>query len=62
LKVAIGMGKSDEKNTNQNKLGMLDWMLAIDFDPVETIRVRRDVPTVYASFLNKKDIEPKRGD
>jgi hypothetical protein len=51
-----------KKSTNQNKLGMLDWMLSIDFDPIETIRVRRDVPTVYASFLNKKDIEPKRGD
>jgi len=51
-----------KKGTNQDKLGMLDWMLSIDFDPVETIRVRGNVSSVYSSFLNKKDIEPKRGD
>jgi hypothetical protein len=25
------------KNPNQNKLGTIDWMLSIDFDPVEKI-------------------------
>jgi hypothetical protein len=51
-----------KKSTNQNKSGLLDWMLSIDFDPVEIIRVRREVPTAYASLLDEKAIEPKRGD
>ncbi len=51
-----------KKSTNQNKSGMIDWMLSIDFDPVEIIRVRRDMPTAYASLLDEKAIRLKRGD
>lgn len=51
-----------KKSTNQNKLGILDWMLSIDFDPVEIIRVRRDMPTAYESVLDEKALKPKNGD
>ncbi len=51
-----------KKSTGQNKLGKLDWMLSIDFDPVEIVRARRDMPTLYASVLDEKAIGPKRGD
>jgi hypothetical protein len=51
-----------KKSTNQNKLGMIDWMLSIDFDPVEIIRVRSDIPTEYASLLDEKATGPKRGE
>jgi hypothetical protein len=47
-----------KRSTNQNKLGMIDWMLSIDFDPVEISRVRRDITTVYA-YMESKAIEPK---
>jgi hypothetical protein len=51
-----------KKSTNQNKLGMIDWMLSIDFDPVEISRVRRDSTTIYVSLLDEKALSPKRGD
>jgi hypothetical protein len=51
-----------KKNTNRNKVDLLDWWLSIDFDPVQTTRVRHDMPTAFASSLDAKAIEPKRGD
>jgi hypothetical protein len=51
-----------KKSPNQNKSGLLDWMLSIDLDPVVIIRVKRDVPTAFTSLLDEKAIEPKRGD
>jgi hypothetical protein len=51
-----------KKNANQNKLDLLDWWLSIDFDPIQTTRVRYDMPIAFASSLDAKAIEPKRGD
>jgi hypothetical protein len=51
-----------KKTTDQIKSSMIDWMLSIDFDPVEIIRVRRDMPTEYASLLDEKATRPQRGD
>jgi len=51
-----------KKNSNQNKFGMIDWMLCIDFDPIEKTRLRRNAPTEFPFLLNGKTINPKRGD
>ena len=51
-----------KKNTNKNKLGTIDWMLSIDFDPVEKSRLRRDMPTKFVFLLDGKALKPKRGD
>jgi hypothetical protein len=54
--------RSMKKSVNQNKSNLLDWWLSIDFDPVQVTRVRRGMPTTYASSLDAKAFEPKRGD
>ena len=51
-----------KKNTNKNKLGTIDWMLSIDFDPVEKSSLRRDMPTNFVFLLDGKALKPKRGD
>ena len=51
-----------KKSLNQNSLGVLDWALSIDFDPVAIIHVGRGMQAAYASVLDKKEIKPKGGD
>jgi hypothetical protein len=51
-----------KNSTKQNKLDLLDWVLSIDFDPVEIIRLRCNMPTTYDSVLDEKVIRSKRGD
>jgi hypothetical protein len=51
-----------KKSVNPNNLGMLDWWLSIDFEPIKMTRVRRGMPTTFVSSLDAKVFEPKRGD
>lgn len=51
-----------KNSTNQNKQGMIDWMLSIDFDPVEIVHVKHDTTAAYVSLLDEKALNPKRGD
>jgi len=51
-----------KKSAQQNKLDLIDWVLSIDFGPVEITRVRRDVPAPYVLILDGKAIRPKKGD
>jgi hypothetical protein len=36
-------GNKIKRTSNNNSLNMLDWMLAIDFDPIEVRLTRKDV-------------------
>jgi hypothetical protein len=47
-----------KKNMKQNKLSLLDWWLSIDFDPLQTPHVSRDLPSPPAEQV----IELKRGE
>ena len=51
-----------KKSANENKLGLLDWWLAIDFDIAQMPRVRRDLPIVHTFLLDEKTLDQKRGD
>jgi hypothetical protein len=50
-----------KKTANHNQHCMLDWLLAIDFDPVKIVDVRCYMSSVYVSGL-AKDNRSKRGD
>ena len=41
---------------------MIDWMLAIDFDPFEVRFARRDVFDKYVQVLDKSAFSVKLGD
>lgn len=51
-----------KNSAKQNTLDLLDWVLSIDFDPAEIIRLRCNMPTTYASVLDKKVTRRKRDD
>jgi hypothetical protein len=46
-------GRAMKKITSPDGLDLLDWVLSIDFDPVEIIRVRCDMQTTCASIGQK---------
>jgi hypothetical protein len=51
-----------KRNTNQNGLDMLEWMLAIDFDPVEARCFRNGVFQNYVHVLDKTAFRTRSGD
>lgn len=51
-----------KKKLNTNLLDMIDWMLAIDFDPFEVKFARRKVFHKYIQVLDKSAFSVKLGD
>ena len=51
-----------KRKTTQNSLDMLEWMLAIDFDPVEIRLTRNSVFQKYVHALDASAFRIRRGD
>ena len=51
-----------KKKLNTNLLDMIDWMLAIDFDPFEVRFARRNLFHKYVQVLDKSAFTVKLGD
>jgi hypothetical protein len=51
-----------KRKTTQNSFDMLDWMLAIDFDPVEISLSRNSVFQKYVHALDVSAFRIRRGD
>jgi hypothetical protein len=59
----VNMNESRAKRkTTQNSFDMLDWMLAIDFDPVEIRLTRNSVFQKYVHALDVSGFRIRRGD
>jgi hypothetical protein len=51
-----------KRKTTKNTFDMLDWMLAIDFDPVEIRLTRNSVFQKYVHALDASAFRIRRGD
>jgi hypothetical protein len=51
-----------KRRLNQASVDMLEWMLAIDFDPVEVKLTRNGIFQKYVRVLDKSAFRVKRGD